>query len=88
MPPPLVVTHVAILSPDCGEWSRGIAMWMSWLGHPLGILAMVSLIVVHGFRPVFSGLEECVGFGKGGKTSPGLWAGIVSTRERNLDSTR
>ena len=51
------------------------------MAHPWGIFAMVSLIVVQAFRPVFSGLDEWVGVGKGGKTSPGLRKGIVSTRQ-------
>lgn len=33
---------------------------------------MAWLIVVHGFRPVLVGSFECVGDGKGGRTSPGL----------------
>ena len=41
---------------------------------------MVSLMVVHGFRPVFSGLDEWVEGGKGGKGSPGLRNQTVSTQ--------
>ena len=55
---------------------------MSWLAHPKGILAMASLIVVHGFKLVFSGLAEWVGDGNGGKASPGLRKGTVSMQQR------
>ena len=55
---------------------------MSWLAHPEGILAMASLIVVHGFKPVFSGLDEWVGDGNGGRASPGLRNEVVSMQQR------
>ena len=42
---------------------------------------MASLIVVHGFNPVFSGLDEWVGDGNGGKASPGLRNGTVSMQQ-------
>lgn len=41
---------------------------------------MASLIVVHGFRPVLSGYLECVGDGKGGRTSPGLLPRVSQRR--------
>ena len=41
---------------------------------------MASLIVVQGFKPVLSGYLECVGVGKGGRTSPGLDAMISQGR--------
>ena len=41
---------------------------------------MASLIVVHGFKPVLSRYLECVGVGKGGRTSPGLDARVSQGR--------
>ena len=43
---------------------------------------MASLIVVHGFNPVVSGLDEWVVDGNGGKASPGLRNGVISMQQR------
>ena len=74
----LVQMQAASLPPGVGSLCRLITLEGSWFAQLVGMGEIASLIVTHGFRPVSAGRSECVGFGNGGRGSPGLKKGDQS----------